>query len=38
MTYRAKNGLPMGLPLIRPTQVLGLEINEYAQELAQVAI
>ena len=38
MTYRANNGLPMGLPLIRPTQVLGLEINEYAQELAQVAI
>jgi len=38
MTYRANNGLPMGLPLIRPTQVLGLEINEYAQELAQVAV
>jgi type II restriction/modification system DNA methylase subunit YeeA len=38
MTYRANAGLPMGIPAIRPHQVLGLEINEYAHELAQVAI
>jgi hypothetical protein len=38
MTYRANAGLPLGIPAIRPHQVLGLEINEYAHELAQVAI
>lgn len=31
-------GLPMGIPAVRPHQVLGLEINEYAQQLAQVAV
>jgi SAM-dependent methyltransferase len=39
MTFRAINaGTALGLPGITPRQVLGLEINEYAQELAQVAI
>jgi len=38
LTYRANAGLPMGYPLVRPNQVMGLEINEYAQQLAQVAI
>jgi type II restriction/modification system DNA methylase subunit YeeA len=38
LTYRATNGLPMGFPAVRPHQVMGLEINEYAQQLAQVAI
>lgn len=38
ITYRAKAGFPLGFPSIDPRQVLGLEINEYAQELAQVAI
>jgi len=38
LTYRANAGLPMGYPLVRPHQVLGLEINEYAQQLAQVAV
>jgi len=38
LTYRANAGLPMGYPLVRPHQVMGLEINEYAQQLAQVAI
>ena len=31
-------GLPMGIPAVRPHQVLGLEINAYAQQLAQVAV
>jgi len=31
-------GLPIGFPSVRPHQVLGLEINEYAQQLAQVAV
>ncbi|MGB3307382.1 MAG: DNA methyltransferase [Thermomicrobiales bacterium] len=38
MLYRAKAGFPLGFPTISPRQVMGLEINEYAQELAQVAI
>lgn len=38
LTYGANQGLPLGAPSIRPSQVLGLEINEYAQELAQVVI
>ncbi|HEV2073340.1 MAG TPA: DNA methyltransferase [Thermomicrobiales bacterium] len=36
--YRAMAGFPLGFPEISPQQVLGMEINEYAQELAQVAI
>jgi type II restriction/modification system DNA methylase subunit YeeA len=36
--YGFDNGLPMGIPAVGPRQVLGLEINEYARELAQVAI
>lgn len=35
--YRANSGLPMDYPSKRPHQVLGLEINEYAQQLAQIA-
>lgn len=31
-------GLPIGYPAVRPDQVLGLEINAYAQQLAQVAV
>lgn len=38
LTYGATNGLPMGFPTIRPAQLHGLEINEYARELAQVVI
>jgi len=38
LTYGGTNGLPIGLPTIRPTQLLGLEVNEYARELAQVVI
>lgn len=38
MLYGFDNGLPMGIPAVGPRQVLGLEINEYARELAQVAI
>ena len=38
MLYGFDNGLPMGFPAVGPRQVLGLEINEYARELAQVAI
>jgi len=34
LAYRANNGLPMGFPSIRPHQVMGLEINAYAQQLA----
>jgi type II restriction/modification system DNA methylase subunit YeeA len=33
-----EGGLPMGFPSVRPVQVTGLEINAYAQELAQVVI
>jgi hypothetical protein len=37
--YRATAAIaPLGFPEISPRQVLGVEINEYAQELAQVAI
>jgi type II restriction/modification system DNA methylase subunit YeeA len=35
LTYAADHDVPR-LPLVRPTQLLGLEINEYAQQLAQV--
>lgn len=38
LTYGAASGLPLGYPTIRPTQVIGLEINDYARELAQVVI
>lgn len=39
MTFRAINaGTALGLPGITPKQVMGIEINEYAQELAQVTI
>jgi type II restriction/modification system DNA methylase subunit YeeA len=39
LTYAAAEaGLPMGFPKVGPEQVLGLEINAYAQELAQVVI
>jgi hypothetical protein len=38
VTYGAANGLPAMFPRVGPTQLFGLEINEYARELAQVAI
>src|SRR5690606_24489903 len=39
MTFRAtKAAVPLGIPEVSPRQVMGIEINEYAQELAQVAI
>ncbi len=34
----AANGLPLGFPLVSPAQLAGLEINEYARELAQVVV
>jgi type II restriction/modification system DNA methylase subunit YeeA len=37
ITYAAAHGLSL-IPLVKPTQLLGLEINAYAQELAQVVI
>ncbi len=39
MTWRATTAtLPLGFPEIKPTQVKGIEINAYAQQLAQAAI
>ena len=39
MTWRATQAAtPLGIPEVSPRQVMGIEINEYAQELAQVAI
>jgi type II restriction/modification system DNA methylase subunit YeeA len=39
LTWRATNAaVPLGFPFVHPSQVMGIEINEYAQELAQVAI
>jgi hypothetical protein len=38
LTYGATNGLPMGFPTVRPSQLAGLEINDYARELAQTVI
>lgn len=38
LVYGAANGLPIGTPLVQPGQLLGLEINEYARELAQVVV
>jgi len=37
IAYGASHGVGM-LPQVRPTQLAGIEINEYAQELAQVVI
>ncbi|MFH1268161.1 MAG: DNA methyltransferase, partial [Planctomycetota bacterium] len=37
IAYGANHGLGM-IPQVRPTQLAGIEINEYAQELAQVVI
>ncbi len=36
--YGAEAGLPIGIPNIRPHQMLGMEIDPLARELAQVAI
>ncbi|MGI8622676.1 MAG: class I SAM-dependent DNA methyltransferase [Solirubrobacteraceae bacterium] len=36
--YGAHNGLPFALPRVRAVQMLGLEINATARELAQVAV
>ena len=36
-TYMAIHGVTQ-LPQVRPTQLLGIEINRYAQELAQIVI
>ncbi len=38
LAFGALHGLPQGLPLVGPEQVLGLEINPYARELAQVVV
>lgn len=37
ISYAAQRGIAL-LPSVRPTQLLGIEINEYAQELASVVI
>jgi len=37
ISYAAQKGVTV-LPSVRPTQLLGIEINEYAQELASVVI
>jgi hypothetical protein len=36
--FGAEAGLPVGIPNLRPTQMLGMEIDPLARELAQVAI
>jgi type II restriction/modification system DNA methylase subunit YeeA len=36
--FGAEAGLPVGIPNIRPSQMLGMEIDPLARELAQVAI
>jgi hypothetical protein len=36
--YAGVNGLPRLFPVIRPTQLYGLEINHYARELTQTVI
>jgi hypothetical protein len=36
--YALANGLPAMVPSIRPRQMLGMEVNEYARELAQVVV
>jgi type II restriction/modification system DNA methylase subunit YeeA len=38
VTYAAANGLPALLPRVGPGQLAGLEVNEYARELAQVVV
>ncbi len=38
VTYGADNGLPAMFPRVGPSQLSGLEINEYARELAQVVV
>lgn len=38
VTYAAARGLPVLIPAVRPTQLRGIEVNPYAQELAQVVI
>jgi type II restriction/modification system DNA methylase subunit YeeA len=38
ITYGASNGLSLMFPQVRPGQLFGLEINQYAQELTQVVI
>jgi hypothetical protein len=37
ISYAAQHGVTL-FPSVRPTQLLGIEINEYAQELASVVI
>jgi SAM-dependent methyltransferase len=37
LTYAAEHDLSL-IPLVRPTQLFGLEINPYAQQLAQVVV
>ncbi len=37
ITYAAAHGLPL-IPHVRPTQLSGLEVNPFAQQLAQVVI
>lgn len=37
LTYAAEHDLGL-IPLVRPTQLFGLEINPYAQQLAQVVV
>jgi type II restriction/modification system DNA methylase subunit YeeA len=38
VTYATSNGLPAFIPRVAPGQLLGLEINGYARELAQVVV
>ena len=38
ITYAATNGIPAPFPSVEPHQVLGIEINRYARELAQVVV
>ena len=38
LVFGAANGLPIGSPLVSPSQLSGLEINAYARELAQVVV
>jgi hypothetical protein len=38
LVFGAANGLPLGYPGVEPGQLHGLEINEYARELAQVVV
>jgi type II restriction/modification system DNA methylase subunit YeeA len=38
VVYGAANGLPVMYPRVGPGQLFGLEVNEYARELAQVVV